>query len=63
LGGVQEITEILQTAGGWGVSAILGGVCWRLWKQLGDKDERIFSLLDRQNEILKLLERIEKKGE
>lgn len=55
------MTEILRTTGGWGLSALLMLVVWRLWVANNVKDERIFSLLDKQNEILKLLDRIERK--
>ena len=61
MGAIKELADALQIAGGWGVAAMLGIVCWRLWRQLGDKDERIFTLLDRQNEVLKALERLERK--
>jgi len=53
-----SITSMLQTTGGWGLSAILMVVIWRLWVRIVEKDERIFGLLDKQNEVLKLLERI-----
>ena len=52
---------IFEAAGGWGVAAALVFVCVKLWRQLGEKEERIFTLLDRQNEVLKALERIERK--
>lgn len=55
------ITQVLQTSGGWGLSAILMVVVWRLFVRLNEKDERIFTLLDKQNEIMKTLERIERK--
>jgi hypothetical protein len=36
-------------------------VIWRLWVANGAKDERIFGLLDKQNDVLKLLDRLERK--
>jgi hypothetical protein len=57
----QDLTEILQTTGGWGLSAILMVVIWRLWVANNAKDERIFGLLDKQNDILKVLDRLERK--
>jgi len=60
-GTVVTLTEVLQTTGGWGLSAILMGVVWRLFIRLNEKDERIFNLLDKQNEILKLLDRLERR--
>ena len=57
---VTQLANALQVAGGWGLSAVLMVVVWRLWKQVLDKDERIFTLLDKQNEVLKLLERLDR---
>lgn len=57
---MEEITAILKVIGadgGWGVSSILAFVVVRLWRELKVKDERIFTLLDKQNAILTLLER------
>jgi len=63
---MRELGELLQMTGGWGLSAVLMFVVWRLWaannakdQRISDKDERIFKLLDKQNDILKLLERID----
>lgn len=58
---VISLTEILQTNGGFGLAGVLMGVIWRLWVRLNEKDERIFSLLDKQNEIMTLLDRIERR--
>lgn len=57
----SELTKILQTTGGWGLAGILMIVVWRLWVANNAKDERIFGLLDKQNEVLKLLDRLERK--
>jgi hypothetical protein len=57
----SSLTDILQTTGGWGLSGILMVVIWRLWVANNAKDERIYGLLDKQNDILKLLDRIERK--
>ena len=53
------LTSLLQTTGGWGIAAILMVVCWRLWTNNKEKDEKIFDLLDKQNDIMKVLERLE----
>lgn len=54
-----SLAEVLQVTGGWGVSSILGYVVYRLWVRVNEKDERIFDLLNKQNEILKYLEKID----
>ena len=48
-------TELLQTAGGWGVAVIEGFVLRWLWQRYEASNERIFGLLDKQNDILRAL--------
>jgi hypothetical protein len=55
---IEKIIGVMQTGGGWGLSAILMIVIWRLWTQMQEKDEKIFNLLDKQNDILKYLDKI-----
>lgn len=58
---MEEITAILKVIGadgGWGVASILAFVVVRLWRELKAKDERIFNLLDKQNVILTVLEKL-----
>jgi hypothetical protein len=64
----QELSSLLQTSGGYGLSVILMTVVAFLWRtiqakdaKMEEKDERIFGLLDKQNEVLKALERLERK--
>lgn len=57
---VTSLATMLQTTGGWGVAALFGLVIWRrevyYQKAIKEKEERIFKLLDKQNEILSLLQ-------
>ena len=64
----ERLANFLQMTGGWGLSAVLCVVIWRMWealkakdKKVEAKDERVFQLLDKQNDVLKALERIERK--
>ena len=50
---------VLASNGGWGIAGLFALVIWRLWKVSNDKDEKIFALLDKQNEVLKALERLD----
>lgn len=56
---VVEWSEALNKAGGWGIAAILfivfGGVIIAQWREGKSKDERFFAVLDKTNDILKLL--------
>jgi hypothetical protein len=49
--------QFLRDAGGWGLSVVEAGVIWYLWRELKAKDLRLFTLLDRTNEILAALQR------
>lgn len=56
--------ELLKTLGGYGLSAVLAFVIRFLWAEIKSKekviaarDDKIFNLLDKQNEILKHLEK------
>lgn len=53
-----SLGDVMATKGGWGLAALFAVVIWQLWRQNNSKDERIFQLLDKQNEILKALERL-----
>lgn len=50
---------VLASNGGWGIAGLFALVIWRLWKVSNDKDEKIFALLDKQNEVLKALEKLD----
>lgn len=50
-----QILEFLQTSGGWGLSVAEGYVIAKLYRDMKDKDAKIFDLLNSQNEILDLL--------
>lgn len=51
----KDWVEVVQTAGGWGVAAIEFYVIRWLVREMKDKDEKIFGLLNQTNTILKLL--------
>lgn len=40
-----KFAEFLKVAGGWGISIILGGVVWRLWK----RNEELHAKLERKS--------------
>lgn len=48
----SDLLGLLESSGGWGLSAVLMVVIWRLWQQMARREERTFALLNRQNEIL-----------
>jgi hypothetical protein len=56
---VVEWSDALNKAGGWGVAVILflvfGGVIVAQWREMKAKDEKFFAVLDKTNDILKLL--------
>lgn len=54
----KAMTEFMQTSGGWGMVVVFGVVIWRLWIRLNEKDERIFTLLDKQNDLLGEIKKI-----
>lgn len=56
----EKIALLLQTTGGWGLSAVLFIAVWRLWLANSAKDERLFKLLEKQNETISLLNRVER---
>lgn len=57
--GAMGLGAVLASQGGWGIAGLFALVIWRLWKVSNDKDEKIFALLDKQNEVLKALERLD----
>lgn len=61
---VVALGELLKTLGGYGLAAVLAFVVRFLWAEIKSKekviaarDDKIFNLLDKQNEILKHLEK------
>lgn len=56
-----SLTEILQTTGGWGLSAVLMVVVWRQWARAQELQERIFALLDKQTEIMNAIDRVDRR--
>lgn len=49
---VNTWVEFFREAGGWGLAVVEGFVVVFLWRKLEAKDERLFQVLDKTNEIL-----------
>lgn len=58
-----ELATTLREAGGWGLSVVLMGVIVYLNRKLQEQDQRIYSLLDRQADVLKALEYLRRRVE
>jgi len=54
----RELGELMRDLGGWGVSVVFAVAIAFLWRRIGEKDERIFFLLDKQTAIFDKLEKI-----
>lgn len=51
----QSWTDFFSQNGGWGIAFLFGAVIVKLWLELKAKDQKIFELLDKTNDIMKIL--------
>lgn len=56
--GAAGLGAVLAANGGWGIAGLLCLVVWKLYKAAAEKDQQIFKLLDKQNEILQAIQRL-----
>jgi hypothetical protein len=52
VGEAQTWVTFLKEAGGWGIAVLMGFVVVVLWRENKAKDAKIFSLLEKTNEII-----------
>lgn len=57
---IKSLGETMRDLGGWGVAAVFAVAIGFMWKRIGEKDERIFTLLDKQTAIFDKLDKLNK---
>lgn len=55
---VMTWVDVMQKGGGWAMFILACGVITKLWMDIKAKEERIFTMMDKQNELLKAIQEI-----